>query len=389
MKMLRILLSTVLLAAACDRTTDVEPDEHADPAAHQHEDQHDEIPRVVALSDQVIKDAGIVTAPAKLEAIAPTIRLPGEVVAHPDHTATVAARIQGIIETVRVQPGDTIERGKVLATVRAPNLQSLRAAEAALRAKAASARANAERLDALVETRMASRQEAIAANAEAEALQAEATAARERLRALGVRGSGRAITFSVRSPIDGIVLQRDVTAGAPVTPETVVATIVSADVVWFQAHVFERDVARVQVGSPAVVHLNAYPDAGFEGHVDYVSHQVDPGARTLSARIPLSNPDGRLRLGLYGTARVTALGETTEPVLAVPNSAITRMLDRTVVFVRHDDGHFEVHDVVPGRSDTNNTEIVHGLNENERVVTEGVFSVKSALLRDRFAEGGH
>jgi cobalt-zinc-cadmium efflux system membrane fusion protein len=109
----------------------------------------------------------------------------------------------------------------------------------------------------------------------------------------------------------------------------------------------------------------------------------------LSARIPLSNPDGRLRLGLYGTARVTALGETTEPVLAVPNSAVTRMLDRTVVFVRHDDGHFEVHDVVLGRSDTDNTEVLHGLNANERVVTQGVFSVKSALLRDRFGEGEH
>ncbi|MCA9691958.1 MAG: efflux RND transporter periplasmic adaptor subunit, partial [Myxococcales bacterium] len=357
---------------------------------HEHEARHDEVPRSVALSEQVIAQAGIVTAPVERRSLAPTVRLPGEIVANPNHEASVAARVDGVIDSIQVRPGDAVQRGEVLARVRAPNLQSLRAAEAALRAKAASARANADRLAALVDKRMASQQEALAASAEADALEAEGRAARERLRALGVRrGDARAVTFDVRAPMSGVVALRGVTAGAPVTSETVVATIVSIEDVWFVAHVFERDVARVAPGSAATVRLNAYPDDAFAGVVEYVSHQVDPGARTLSARVPLQNPDGRLRLGLYGTAHVVAAGDRGAPALAVPTGAITRMLGKPVAFVRHPDGHFEVHELVLGDADNQYTEVVHGLHAGEHVVIEGAFTIKSALLRGTFGEDEH
>lgn len=380
-----------LLHLACNPgATPTDHEEHAPEDAHEHERRHDELPRSVALSDAVLEQAGVVTTTAQRRALAPTLRLPGQIVAHPDREAAVAARIDGIIETLAVQPGDAVARGDVLATVRAPDLQSLRAAAAALKARAASARANAERLDDLEGKRMASKQEALAARAEAEALEAQARAARERLRALGVSGGrSRSVTFEVRAPIDGIVLERDVVVGAPVTPETVVAKLVAADEVWFLAHVFERDVARVEAGSVAAVRLNAYPEHSFDGEVEYVSQQVDPGARTLSARIPLQNPDGRLRLGLYGTAHVVVAGAPTEPVVAVPNSAVTRIAGQPVVFVRQNDGHFEVHEAVLGRADTGFTEVVHGVREGEQVVSEGVFTVKSALLRDTLGEDAH
>lgn len=379
-----------LLAIACDREPTPSEDEHHDEdVGHEHEPRHDEVPRTVALSEEVVEAAGIVTTPAVRKAVSPMVRLPGEVGADPDREAAVAARIGGIIESVEVQPGDAVKRKDALATVRAPDLQSLRSAAAALRARAAAARANADRLDPLVDKRMASKQEAVAADAEADALEAEARGARDRLRALGVRSRG-AVTFDVLAPIEGIVLDRPVVAGAPVTPETVVANIVADDEVWFLAHVFERDLARIEVGRTAIVELNAYPGHEFEGRIEYISHRVDPGATTLTARIPLSNPDSKLRLGLFGTANVVAVGDApSEPVIAVPTSAITRMHGEPVVFVRHDDGHFEVHEVMLGRSDATHTEVVHGVREGERVVSTGAFTVKSALLRSTFAEGHH
>ncbi|MCA9717877.1 MAG: efflux RND transporter periplasmic adaptor subunit [Myxococcales bacterium] len=391
------ILALVAALTSCDRAKEHdghdEHDEHGAPAhghEHEHEARHDEVPRSVELSPEVIEQAGIRTAVVERQALAPTVRLSGEIAPNPNREASVAARVNGVIEMIQVRPGDAVKRDDVLATVRAPDLQSLRAAEAAMRAKAASARANAERLDALVARGMASKQEALAASAEADSLEAETRAARERLRALGVsRSNRRAVTFDVRAPLDGVIVERGVMTGAPVTAETVIATIVSTEDVWFLAHVFERDVARVEPGSAASVRLNAYPDESFAGVVEYVSHQVDPGARTLSARVPLRNPDGRLRLGLYGTAHVVAAGAPGEPALAVPTSAITRMQGKVVGFVQHDDEHFEVHELVLGVSDHQYTEIVHGLREGERVVTEGAFTIKSALLRGTFGEDHH
>ena len=86
---------------------------------------------------------------------------------------------------------------------------------------------------------------------------------------------------------------------------------------------------------------------------------------------------------------VVAAGAPGEPALAVPTSAITRMQGKVVGFVQHDDEHFEVHELVLGASDHRYTEIVHGLREGERVVTEGAFTIKSALLRGTFGEDEH
>ncbi len=363
-------------------------DEHGE----QHEDEpgHGEVPRRVRLDPQVREDAGIVTEPAEIRAIERTIRLPGEITADPDRRARVGARLTGLVESVAAREGERVAKGDVLAVIRSPDLQGLRAAEASLRARSTSARANAERLQGLVDKGMASAQQALGARAEADALSAEARAARERLRVFGGGGARRGpILYEVQAPRSGVVTERSVVVGDPVTPQSVIATIVTLDEVWFLAHVFERDVALAKEGSSASVVLNAYPDQAFEGVLTRISWQVDPGARTLSARIPLRNVDDRLRLGLFGTAFVTIGGHVDEPRLTVPRSAVIEVLGEPTVFVEQPDGHLERHEVVLGESNTTHVEIVHGLRPGERVVSHGTFSVKAVLLRSTMGEDHH
>jgi len=381
----------LLGVAACDRAApDGEHDEPDHDDHHIDEPAHEARPRRVELSEVVIRDAGIETEAVATHVIARTVQLPGEIVVDPDRNARVGARLAGIVESVSVRPGDAVAEGDVLATIRAPGLQALRASEAALRARAASARANAERLKTLAEKRMASQQEVTSAKADADALAAEAHAARERLRAIGVGRSHRGpILFQVRSPITGVVTERSVVAGDPVTETSVLATVVSVEEVWFVGHIFERDVPNVREGSSAVVVLNAHPEEDFQGTVSSVAFEVDPGARTLSARIPLTNRKDQLRLGLFGTASVVIDGGERPPTLAVPRSAVTDVHGETAVFVQQSDGHFELHAVTLGNADTTRVEIVHGLRAGERVVTQGAFNVKSALLRDSFGEDHH
>lgn len=368
-------------------------DDHDEPAHdphHQDEPAHDGPPRRVQISDAVVAAAGIETAAATPQRIAPTVELVGEVVPDPDRTARVGARIAGIVESVAVRPGDKVDEGAVLAVIRAPGLQALRASQAALKAKASSARANADRLRTLADKRMAAQQEATAADAEASALDAEARASSERLRALGVGRSRRGpILFEVRAPLAGVVIDRGVVAGDPVTETSTVAKVVALDEVWFMAHIFEGDVRRVQEGSPVVVVLNAYPDDPFDGEVESISYEVDANARTLSARIPLVNREEKLRLGLFGQANVVVASEPARATLAVPRAAVTDVLGQTVVFVRHPDGHFELHAVTLGRSDSHFVEVLHGLRVGEDVVVAGAFNIKSALLRETFGEDGH
>jgi len=376
-----------------DEAQAAEHAEHADEHAPGHEDEpaHGEMPRRVRLTPQVIADVGITDEPVTRAALAETVQVVGELAADPDRTAQIAARVAGTLASLDFREGDAVTAGQVLATIRAPSLGSLRSDLASLQARATSARSNMVRLETLAVRNMASQQELAAARAESAALDAEARAAGQRLTALGVGRNGDAL-YTLRAPIAGVVTERAVVLGQAVTAETTVAKIINLDEVWFLARIFEHNVDRVHLGAAAEIQLNAHPSERYQGRVVYLAHVVDPASRTLTARIVLKNRDTRLRLGLFGTAAIALPGD--DPTLGdiplvVPRSALTEIDERPAVFVRHADDDFELHDVVLGAADPGRVAILHGLREGERVVTSGVHTLKSVLLRSSFADEDH
>jgi len=386
-------LKTSVLAAlllACGPAPSPAPAPAAEPdLEHADEPAHDAPPRRVRLSPEVMRDAGIADAPVVREILTETIQVVGEIAADPDRSAQVAARVAGTLEAVHFLEGDAVKVGQLLATIRAPGLGSLRADLASLQARAAAARSNLARLEALAGRNMASQQELSTARAEAAALGAEASAAGQRLKALGLGNSGGNVVFSLRAPIAGLITHRGVDRGQAVVPETTVAEIVGLDEAWFLARVFEHHVGQLEVGAAAEVVLNAYPDQPFTGTVINLAHQVDPATRTLTARVALTNRDDLLRLGLFGSATIAVPPGPLAPAappLVVPRSAVTEVHDRPAVFVRHADDDFELHEVVLGASAPGKVAVLHGLREGERVVTAGVFTLKSVLLKASFAE---
>lgn len=373
-----------------EKATD-HPPEAAAPAPgedHADEKEHEEIPTRVRLDPSVIRDAQIETAPAVREVLASTLDLPGEIAPDPDKTARVSALIPGRIEAVRFKEGQTVSKGDVLILLLVPELARAKAAFASTSAKATAARTNADRLRALADKRLAANQEVLTASAEAEALEAEARAAREQLATLGAAsGGGNGSTLALRAPVGGIVVARDAVVGQPVAAEQMLATIADLSEVWFLGSVFEKSLALIRLGAAAEIQLNAYPDVRFAGTVEYLSRQIDPVARTVTARVRLTNQDDLLRLGLFGVARVATGHETKkQPSLVVPRGAVTEIAQKPTVFVRQPDGDFDLHAVVLGESGLGKVEVVSGLREGEQVVVSGVFTLKSAVLKSTFGE---
>jgi cobalt-zinc-cadmium efflux system membrane fusion protein len=381
-------LSLLLLALACGRDRSEAPAPTATPAApadHRDEPEHDELPRRVRLSDQVITQAKIRTEPASKEVLKITVALPGELAVDPDKNARLASPVAGQLTHVTFQEGSSVKRGELLASVRIPDLSRLRAEQASAHSKAGSARANATRLEELTGKGLAAHQEALDARAQAEALEAEERAATEQLRLLGSGANGNA-ELALRAPISGVIISRSAVVGQPVRSEDVIADIADLSEVWFLGRVFEKDLERVRVGAAAEVELNAFPQRRFSGSVEYVGRQIDPIARTVTARVRLRNPDGALRLGLFGTAHVSSGSEQSEPVLVTARSAVTEISGKPVVFVRQPDGDFELHEVSLGESSLGRVRVLSGLREGEAVVVDGVFTLKSSVLRGSLAE---
>jgi cobalt-zinc-cadmium efflux system membrane fusion protein len=389
-RLLFVLLLPLLFGCPKDKDdTGSRAREEPKAAASAPHEEHDTIPKRVKLPAAVVAGANVKTAPATREILAPTLSLPGEIAADPDKSARVSSPVAGRIVDVRFREGSTVKKGDLLAIVRIPEIGKVRAAHSANLAKAASARANAERLEALADKGLSPKQEAVAARAEADALDAETKALGEQLSALGMGEKGSGSELALRAPVSGTVVAREAVVGQPIGTEQTIASIADLAEVWFLARVFEKDLGRLETGASSEVTLNAYPNERFDGKVEYVGKQIDPIARTVTARIRLSNRDDQLRIGLFGAARVVAKGEADtnkrEPVLAVPRSAITDVAGKTVVFVRVGDDEFETHEVTVGDGSAGKVRILSGLREGEPVVVEGAFTVKSVLLRGTIA----
>lgn len=374
------------LSLACARDPQPETKDEDATAKHSDEPEHEELPARVHLDPDVIADAKIRTAVVKSGLLPRAMALAGEIALNPDKAARVASPVAGRVTAVRVQAGDTVAQGDVIATVRVTDIARVRAESAGAAARARTVASNAERLQTLADKGLASAQELAVARGEAEATSAEARALGEQMRALGANsGSGSEITL--RSPLAGVVLSRTAVAGQPLTADETIAEVGDLSQMWFLARVFEKDLGQLTSGAKADVILNAYPDRPFAGVVEYVGQQIDPVARTLLARIRINNDANALRVGLFGTARV-ALDAPAEgkPVLLVPRDAVIDIGGKPSVFVAHPDGDFERHTVTLGESSLGLTEIVQGLREGEPVVVDGVFTLKSVVLKSTLAE---
>lgn len=361
-----------------------------EPAPHTDEGEHEELPTKVRLRPEVVRSAGIKTASAVTDSLPATVDLTGEIAADPDRSARLAARVAGRIIDVKAKEGDRVKAGQTIAVLESPELARARATLASTSARARAARLNADRLGNLEAKALAAGQEVAAASAEAASLEADVAAAKQTLAAFGqgadgVRGGGARVT--IRTPLPGFVLTRDAVQGQSVDAEHIIAVIGDLEHVYFLGRLFEKDLARVAVGASTEIRLNAYPNEVFDGKIETIGRQLDPAARTVTARILVRNHGDLVKVGLFGTARVV-VGPEEAPVkrVVVPLSAVTRVANKDAAFVRQPDGDFELHPVTLGRTAAGRVEILSGLRAGEQVVVEGAFTLKSAILKSTFGE---
>lgn len=188
-------------------------------------------------------------------------------------------------------------------------------------------------------------------------------------------GTGRLV---LHSPLQGVVVERDVTLGQAVEQGSELFDIQDLRIVLVSASVPEREVARVRAGQPVEITVAAYPGVRFGGRVQSIASAVDPKTRALPVRVRVDNAAGRLRPQMFAQV-VLPVGRRTE-ALVVPAAAVAEEGRERFVFVR-EEGGYERRPVQVGRAFGDAVEITGGLQGGEPVVTAGVFVLKSELAK--------
>ncbi len=187
---------------------------------------------------------------------------------------------------------------------------------------------------------------------------------------------------SLPSPASGTVTARTANPGEVIEANKEILRVTDLSSVWVVAQVYEKDLAKVRVGSGASITSDAYPGKLFRGRVSYVAPSLDPATRTAQVRIELANPGQVLKLGMYvNVAFATITGsESTTPV--VPVAAVQNINNQQVVFVATTDPNvFAMRPVRLGAESNGYFPVMEGLTVGERIVTEGSFMLRAEWLK--------
>ncbi len=313
------------------------------------------------------------------------------------HQASVAARITGRLSEVMVEEGDTVSAGQVVARLldddqvaavaRADaDLLLAQARQAQAEAVAADADRRAVRRAGLrtagvidAEEEETADTEARSATAEAQAARAQVAVARAALRTARLELEKTRIT----APFAGAVLRKDAEVGEIVGPimtsstarAGAVITIANLQTLEVGVDVNESYIARLAVGMPADVVLDAHPDVHFPGEIRSIYPSADRDKATIPVRVLFVAMDARVRpdLGAKVTFLEQRVGDrilTVPKVLRVPAAALREQDGRTHVW-RVRDGRAAVVDVTVGARDGEAVEILVGLEDGDQVVTSG------------------
>ena len=293
---------------------------------------------VARLSTRQLQAAGIQVVTATEGAVPDELGVGGRIAFDDLRLAHVFSPVGGLVTRVLAEAGQEVKRGAPLLTLVSPEVGS--AASDAVKAEAGliSARHERDRQRDLVEAHAGARRDLEAAEAAFRKASAEAERARQKA-ALLRAGGHAAVTqeYTLRSPLDGVVVSRAATPGLEVAGQWSGAgapielfTVGALDPLSVVGDVHELDLAQVRRGQEVTVRVAAYPDRPFHGRIDWVAPMLDPATRTARVRCAIANPDHLLRPEM---APVLAVSLPARHQLAVPRTAVLRLGDDTVVFV--------------------------------------------------------
>ncbi|MCC5807703.1 MAG: efflux RND transporter periplasmic adaptor subunit [Opitutales bacterium] len=308
----------------------------------------------LSIDPQIVQNIGVRLAEVTRGPFRTTLHTVGTVEADERTRREIVLRAPGYIETAHIRyVGQPVKRGAPLAEIHSPDILS------ALSELRAFARSNPDG--------------------------AEARATRERLRVLGltreqvaeIEASGEVPwTVTLKSPVDGVVMNLDAFEGQWVPEGGRLAEIADLTRVWVLATVFESHLERVREGMRGVARIAHRPADRLEGEVAYLYPTLDPRTRQGRVRLEFANEDGRLKPGMFVRLELDDSGE--DDVLQVPREAVLDTGTRQIAYVSRGGGRFEPREVRAGReSEAGMLEIFEGLAAGEPVVVSGQFLLDS------------
>jgi len=343
---------------------------------------------VVQLAKPSLALAGIKVGKAECRQSKSVLRAMGKVLTPLPQKAIVGHAFPGRVAKIHVKIGDWVESRQPLITLESHEVGEAKAEFFKAQAEFELAKLTLAREERLLKEGIGVKKNHMAAETEFKVAEINSETAHRKLHVLGFSEEevqsvadthqiSPAITLY--SPIAGKVVELGAVQGGMVDALDELMTLIDPRLLWVDAEVYERDLAKIRIGQPVEITVPAYPGETFRGQVSYIGDVLDEETRTITVRTAVANDDLRLKPGMF--ADVCILRNGAEPTVLVPSSAVLDEGKQKIVFVRQN-GKFARREVETRVVEGDCLQIVKGLAEGEEIVLQGNLELRAELQRE-------
>jgi cobalt-zinc-cadmium efflux system membrane fusion protein len=334
----------------------------------------EEAPEAFVLSDTMMKRCELTKA--RLLDVKNELKLFGKVEADNNKMAHVYPITGGIVTEVKVELGDYVEEGQLLAVIKSSEVADFQRQLLDARADVALAEKNLAVARDLFTGKLNSEKDVIASEKELEKAKAELNRINEVYNIYHLKQGSE---YRITAPISGFIINKDITPNEELRNDRTNDVFVIAQIndVWVLANVNESNISKVSVGYEAEVQTLSYPDRIFKGKVDKIFNVIDPLTKAMKILVRINNSDLLLKPEMNATVNLKF--SENRKLIAIPSSAVIFDKSKNWVMVFKNKSTIETRmiDVYHQLGDI--TFINSGLKEYENVISKNGLLIYDAL----------
>jgi len=231
------------------------------------------------------------------------ITLTGSVDFDQDHQVSIYPPVSGIIQDVKVQVGDFVQAGQVLAVVKSSEMAGYSNNLIIAETNVANTKKQLEAAKDLYKSGLSSQLDVSTAQVNYDQAVGQLEMVK---RVLKINGNNTQGDYIVKSPISGFVVQKNITNNTVIRADNGnnIFTISDLKDVWIQANVYESNINKVHMGDPVQITTLSYPGRVFTGKIDKIINVLDPTNKVMKVRIVLQNSDYALKPLMFTSVKV-------------------------------------------------------------------------------------
>jgi cobalt-zinc-cadmium efflux system membrane fusion protein len=297
-------------------------------------------------------------------------KLFGTIIPSSSGQAIVTAPQNGRIVSLSVNVGQQVKQGQQLAIIEqnidAASQVNLLAEKNNIDAEFIAAKSEYERLKTIQD--IASKKEL----SEAEARFQKASENKKLFNSTGGK------TIVLKSPIDGIIGNFTFSIGSSINSNETIFTITNLAKVYVEAQVFDKDAEKVNTGVKYTVECTNDNHKTAEVKLLALAQNINPTNQSQRVLFEMENKDGEFKIGEF--VNISVFASQSKKQIAVPNSAISQLNGKSIIFIKDFAEQYSLVYVSLGENNGSYTVINKGIEEGERIVTNGTYQLKMMYL---------